>query len=215
MNSWKKEHRRSVLDFLIEALLVGIGVFLALMANNWHEEREHRALAASTLRNFAEEIRTNQRNVEQFLAYHETLGAELQKFVRAPGPHTGEQFAQTVHYAGVRPVHFEHTAWDLALATQALSYLPSDLALAISKVYTQQNSFQTLENNFVTAAYTLVGADGPAAGSKPTSAQVFPGIERLAPAMAFFLGDVNVQEPQLLALYKKVAPQVEGALAGK
>ena len=44
---------------------------------------------------------------------------------------------------GVRPVIYEHTAWDLALATQALSYLKPDLAFDISKVYTQQNAFQT------------------------------------------------------------------------
>jgi len=54
----------------------------------------------------------------------------------------------------MRPVIFEHTAWDLALATQALSYLDPDLAFDISKVYTQQNAFQKLEDSFLTAAFT-------------------------------------------------------------
>jgi hypothetical protein len=179
---------RSFLDLVVEVILIGLGVFLALLANNWHEAREHRALADSTLRNFAEEIRTNQRNVVQGRAYHETLSTELQNFLTVPGTHAQEQFAQNVHYAGVRPVNFEHTAWDLALATQALSYLPPDLALAISKVYTQQNSFQMLENSFSAAAYaTLANSGATASENQEQSGQVFPGVERLAQRWDFFL----------------------------
>jgi hypothetical protein len=46
-------------------------------------------------------------------------------------------------------VIFEHTAWDLALATQALSYLDPNLAFDISKVYTKQNAFEKLEESFL------------------------------------------------------------------
>jgi hypothetical protein len=102
-----------------------------------------------------------------------------------------------------------HTAWDLALATQALSYLKPDVALAISNVYTEQNSFHELEKNFGAAAFSsLSNADTAASGSYRPGGQVYPGVERLAPAMLLFLGDANVKEPQLLDLYQKVLPQI-------
>src|SRR5947209_10511270 len=69
-------------------------------------------------------------------------------------PPSEERLYKEVHFEGVRPVIFEHTAWDLALATQALSYLKPELAFDISKVNTQQNAFQTLENSFLASAFT-------------------------------------------------------------
>jgi zona occludens toxin (predicted ATPase) len=100
----------------------------------------------------------------------------------------------------VRPVIYEHTAWDLALATQALSYLKPDLAFAISKVYTQQSAFQTLENSFLASAFT------PASMSSDNQ-------KGLATAMMLYLIDVNIEEPILLQLYDKVIPEVNSALS--
>ena len=102
----------------------------------------------------------------------------------------------------MRPVIFEHTAWDLALATQALSYLKPDLAFDISKVYTQQNAFQKLEDSFLSAAFT------PASLSSDN-------LKGLAPTMMFYLDDVNQQEPTLVSRYEKVIPEVKRALSGE
>ena len=70
-----REHKKSFLSLLLEVLLIGLGVFLALWANNWHENREHRALAVSTLRNFADEMRTNQQAVQKYRQYRGRLRA--------------------------------------------------------------------------------------------------------------------------------------------
>lgn len=182
MGLWVSERRRAVFDFVVEVLLIAVGVFLGLLANSWQEGRQHRALAERTLRNFVAELQTNQRNVEEERSYHETLRRELENFLARP-VRNEEEFQRVVHFTGVHPVSFERTAWDLALATQALSYLKPDTALAISKVYTQQNSFQALENSFIVVAY---------------NSSTDPDPTRLASATFMYLGDVNVQEPQLL-----------------
>ena len=49
--------RRGQLVF--EVALIAVGVFPALWANNWHENREHRAQAQAALRNFAGEMELN------------------------------------------------------------------------------------------------------------------------------------------------------------
>jgi hypothetical protein len=194
-----REHKKSFLSLLLEVLLIGLGVFLALWANNWHENREHRALAVSTLRNFADEMRTNQQAVQKYRQYHETLAREMKDFLASSEPPTDERFQKSVHFEGVRPVQFEHTAWDLALATRALSYIEPRLAFDISKVYTEQSAFQTLQNSFLASAFS------PATFSTDN-------LKGLATAIEYYLIDVNQHEPAILQIYDKVIPKVARAL---
>jgi hypothetical protein len=196
------EHRRKFGDLLIEVLLISIGVFLALWASNWHENREHKTQARAALQNFLGEMEANRAAVQKYRQYHETLAQELGRFLESPEAPTMARFKKEVDFRGLQPVIFEHTAWDLALATQALSYLKSDLAFDISKIYTQQNAFQTLENSFLASAFT------PASLSSDNR-------EGLAIAMQTYLNDVNTKEPQMLSLYDKVIPELKSALEGK
>ncbi len=194
-----REQQKSFLNLLLEVVLIGVGVFLALWANNWHEEREQRALADSTLRNFADEMRTNRQAVQSNCQYHEVLARELQEFLASNEPPTQDRYQKSVHFQGVRPVMFEHTAWDLALATQSLSYLKPELAFDISKIYSEQNALQTLENSFLASAYT------PATFSSDN-------LTGLTTAMKFYLIDVNIKEPAILQSYEKIIPEIDRAL---
>jgi hypothetical protein len=196
------EHGKTFVNLLLEVGLITIGVFLALWANNWHEDREHRAQAKAALRNFVGEMEANRQATQRYRPYHETLAHELDQFLRSKEPASDDRFNKEVHFEGVRPVIYEHTAWDLALATQALSYLKPDLAFNISKVYTKQNAFQTLENSFLASTFT------PASMSSDN-------MKSLAPAMLIYLRDVNEQEPAIVSLYEKVIPEVKRVLGWK
>ena len=194
------EHGRSFVNLLFEVVLIAVGVFLALWANNWHENSEHRAQAQAALSNFANEMEANRQATQRNRAYHETLARELEQFLRSKEPPSEERLYKEVHFEGVRPVIFEHTAWDLALATQALSYLKPELAFDISKVYTQQNAFQTLENSYLAAAFSPASLSGD-------------NVKGFATAMVIYLRDVNQQEPVILQLYDKVIPEVNSTLS--
>ena len=200
MSLRSREHQKSLLNLILEVVLISIGVFLALWANNWHEEREHRALARSALRNFADELRANRQAVQGERQYHETLALQLHEFLISNEPPTAERLQKSAQFKGVRPIIFEHTAWDLALATQALSYLKPDLALDISKVYTAQGAFQALENSFLASAFT------PSTFSSDN-------VKGLVAAMEFYLRDINQKEPALVQLYDKVTPEVDQTLS--
>ena len=192
--------QRSFFNLIFEVALIAVGVFLALWANNWHEDREHRTQAKAALRNFAAEMETNRQATQRNRAYHEAFARELKEFLASKEPASEDRLNKSVHYEGMRPVIFEHTAWDLALATQALSYLDPDLAFDISKVYTKQNALEKLENSFLAAAFT------PASLSSDN-------VKGMATAMELYLIDVNQQEPAILQLYDKVIPEVKGALS--
>ena len=203
--------QRSFLNLLFEVVLIAVGVFLALWANNWHENSEHRAQARSALRNFAAEMGANRQATQRNRSYHETLARELEQFLRSKEPPSEERLNKEVHFEGVRPVIFEHTAWDLALATQALSYLKPELAFDISKVYTQQNVIQTLENSFLASAFT--GSSEFTLRASPPAGISSDNPKGMATAMVLYLIDVNQQEPAILQLYDKVIPEVNSALS--
>ena len=192
--------QRSFFNLLFEVALIAVGVFLALWANNWQEDREHRAQAKAALRNFAAEMEANRQATQRNRAYHETFAHELREFLASKEPANEDRLNKSVHFEGMRPVIFEHAAWDLALATQALSYLDPDLAFDISKVYTGQNAFQKLEDSFLAAAFT-------------TASLSSDNIKGMATAMELYLIDVNQQEPAILQLYDKVIPEVNSALS--
>ena len=191
-------HSKSVLQLLIEVILVALGVFLGLLANQWHDDQQHRELANTTLRYFQEEIVANRQAIEKVKAYHTDLSREVGAFLQAEGPKTMQRFQSEVHFRGVEPVVFERTSWDLALATQSFSYLPPKLSYAISQVYTRQQAFQTLQNVFLQAvlAPTAFGTQD---------------MTGLATSMNLYLLDVNIQEPQLIALYDQLLPQIQAA----
>jgi hypothetical protein len=189
-------HPKSLVGLLIEVVLIGVSVFLALVANQWSDTRQHRERANETLRYFREEIVTNQKAIETRRQYHEALSRDIESFLQSDAPKTIQSFFTAVHFHGLEPVTLERTAWDLALANQSLSYLAPKLAYAVSRVYTRQQAFQTLENSFlqsVLAPSTFAGQDATG----------------LARSMDAYLIDVNIQETDLLKLYAELLPQVD------
>jgi hypothetical protein len=189
-------HPKSLLGLLTEFVLIGVSVFLALLANQWSEAREHRERANATLRYFREEIVTNQKAIETRRQYHEALRGGIESFLQSDTPKTLQSFYPTVHFHGLEPVAFERSAWDLALANQSLSYLAPQLAYAISRVYTRQQALQTLENSFLQSVV----------GPSTFASQDATGFAR---SMEGYLIDVNIQEPDLLKLYGQLLPQID------
>lgn len=189
-------HPKSLLGLLTEVVLIGVSVFLALLANQWSEAKQHRENAHATLRYFREEIVTNQQAIETKRQYHEALRREIDSFLQSDAPKTVESLYSATHFHGLKPITFERTAWDLALANQSLSYLPPKLAYAISRVYTRQQAFQTLENSILQsflAPSTFASQDATG----------------LARSMSAYLIDVNIQEPELLKLYAELLPRID------
>src|SRR5947209_18095997 len=64
-------HRsKSLLKIGLEVLLIGTGVFLGLMGEQWREHAQHRELAEASLRRFRAEIQTNRQAEAGVQDYH-------------------------------------------------------------------------------------------------------------------------------------------------
>jgi len=190
---------KSIGSLLAEIAMISVAVFIGLLADQWNESRHHEEQARSALRNFRAEVLANQKEVARVQNYHQTVRGGLISLLTKGGQGTP---AQDAHFDGIKPVHFEHTAWDLAVATQALSYLDTELAYAISRIYSHQEAFETFENGFSQSAF---GPSSFVAENRPAVLQ----------AMVTYFNDVVVQEPLFLKQYETVVPQINLALSEK
>jgi hypothetical protein len=190
---------KSFMRIALEVLLIGTGVFLGLMGDEWRERAQHRDVAEASLRRFRTEIAANRKALAAVTDYHATTRKRLEAFFASSQPKTAAHF--DVPFQGLGPVFFEQTAWDLALATQSLAYIDRDLAFALSRVYTAQRAYGMQQGAIVQS--TIYGRSW---------SQDFEGYWR---SVLAYYGDLAVLDPMLLAAYDDVLPQIDRALGGR
>lgn len=187
-------HRRSLLSMLGQIALIAIGVFLGLAGDQWRERQQHREAARASLQRFRAEIVANRRAVDAVRAYHATTLASVRAYLAKD--HRTRNVAD-VPIRGLQWVTFEHTAWDLALATQSLSYLDGDVAYALSRIYNAQQSYAELTRGMTQAMYLLPRQEN---------------FDAFAEAADAFFGDLVVMEPKLVTMYDDALPRIDRAL---
>lgn len=98
---------------------------------------------------------------------------------------------------GIQPVTFEHTAWDLAIATESLTYIDQDLAFELSRVYSVQEDQATLSRAVLQTMYL-----------HPPSADL-DGFFR---AVALYYDDIVLSEPRMIEMYDALLTKLDRAL---
>jgi hypothetical protein len=186
--------RRSVLRVLLEIALIATGVFLGLAGDAWREREQKREAALASLRRFRAEIAANREAVAAVRDYHVTTLASVRSYLAKPN---ATRNVADVKISGLRWVTFEHSAWDIALATQALAFLDADVAHSLSRVYSAQQSYTELARGMAQAMYLLPREDD---------------FDAFAGALDAFFGDLTFMEPKLIAMYDELLPRIDRAL---
>src|SRR5262249_4257190 len=121
---------------LLEVALISISVFLGLAAEQWRQSMHDRDLAREALRRFRSEIATNRKAVADVKDYHAEMRKRIEAYLAADA---AARKSIDVGMRGIQPVTFEHTAWDLAIATQSLTNIDRGLAFDLSRIYSAQD----------------------------------------------------------------------------
>jgi hypothetical protein len=188
------------LAFVLEFVLVAMAVFLGLVADQWRDDRRDRRLAQVALMQFREEVAANKAAVERVVGYHTELRTNLSRYVMPPSAPPLQAFLNAIQFSGFKPVHFESTARDLAVATQSLSLFDRELALAITRVYGRQDALDDLQSAFTQGNFNAVAL----------SPANFTG---LALSMGVYLEDVINSETILVTDYEGLLSRIDAALA--
>jgi hypothetical protein len=186
---------KSILRLVLEVGLISAGVFLGLMAEQWRDRAEQRELARETLRRFRTEMTANRNAVVANRDYHTELKKQIEAFFAS------EMREQVVMTRSLAPVFFEQAAWDLALATGALSYVNADLAFVISRAYTTQQNYAGFQG--MVAQTTIYGR---------SPAQDPEGFWR---SLLWYFGDVTYFDAEIVKAYDAVLQRIDAALGGE
>jgi hypothetical protein len=128
--------------------------------------------------------------------YHVEMQRRIREFLAADAK---SRPSHDVNLRGIEPAGFEHTAWDLALTTQSLAYIDSDLAFALARIYNLQQGYAELSRGVLQAMYI-----------KPASQD----LEGFFQAVDTYYGDVVLMEPKLMRMYDEILPRLDRALGG-
>jgi hypothetical protein len=147
---------------------------------------------------------TNRAALAVALSYPQELRQHLGEYFRTGQPVTNETLSKTFaenkwEWKSLYPIALQHSAWDLALATQALEYVDPQVAFTLSRVYTSQAAYDRLEDKATGAVYSSMGMPS----------NDFRGFVQIVQS---YLGDASVVEPALLKAYDDALPQINRAL---
>ena len=184
--------RATIVKGVFEMILVGIGVFLGMAADEWRTDQQRHSEAIEALRRFKVEIENNRAAVANVVDYHTRMREELIKYFK---PETKE--SAKVRFQGIQPVTFEHTAWDLAIATQWLAEIDPTIAFELTRVYGLQQTHAGLSNGILQSMYI-----------RPVSAD----LDGFLQSVKTYYDDLVIYEPELLKRYDRVLPLIERAL---
>jgi len=174
----------------LEALFISLGVFLALMGEQWRDQAHIRETTQASLRRFRTEIAANRAAVAAVKDYHVGLRQSLGAYL-ATDPKVRQ--SSSVQIKGLQPVFFESTAWDLALATQSLAHMDPAIGFALSRIYGLQREYAGLTRSIMQAVYLRPITDS-------------------FQALSYYYGDVVLWETTLMGLYDDIGPQLDRAL---
>ena len=187
-------HRGPYGKILLEVVLITIGVFLALLVDEWRERAEHQELADATLRRFRTELKANRDNVAAVKDRHVTELERIRAYFAAGAPARGRM---AYPFIATHPAFMEYTAWDLALATQALSYIEPDLAQSVAHVYAAQRQLDSATHDITLVMYARAGDADPVP---------------LTRSVSTYFGDCTLHEPRLLKLYDEILAKLDARL---
>jgi hypothetical protein len=177
---------------LFEMVMVGLGVFLGLAADEWRTNRQQQDQAREALRRFKVELENNRVSVANVKDYHVATRLGI---IRYLDPETRK--TSNLDVQGIKPANFEHTAWDLAIATQALADIDPSLAFELTRLYGAQETYDGLTEGILDAMYL-----------RPPEAGWVPFLQSLK----VYYDDVIGLEPRLLEMYATVLPMLDRAL---
>ena len=179
---------------IVEVVLIAIGVFLGLAAEQWRDRADRNERAAETLRRIRAELAANRDQVARVVDYHHKAHQLLKAFLATPDAKRGEM---RVRLEGILPAQFERTAWQLALATQALVDIDPGLSFALARIYGVQARYEGLTEGITDAMYLRPPGEN---------------LTAFFHSLSLYYSDIVELEPALAKLYDDMLPQIDREL---
>ncbi|HEX9641551.1 MAG TPA: hypothetical protein VGB13_09580 [Candidatus Krumholzibacteria bacterium] len=185
--------QRPLRYLFLEALLIALGVALALLGQEWLQQRHERALSHTALASIREELSQNRELIREAQEYHEAKMTLVRGHL---GPDATPLPLEEFPRGFVAPAQLFDVAWQTARETDALSHLPYGRVLELAKIYAAQESYRLQAER----SGELIYADLYAIGAR--------GIAQKPASLMSLLGAFVYRERALLAEFDAGLPKI-------
>jgi hypothetical protein len=144
----------SIKQFLLHLVMIVLGIVIALSLEQWRESLHHKAIAERALYEITQEMEKNQALVRKNLPTYEKITTHVESVLAA------QKAAIKAYESKSGPVPepkdidgdigvlgLQSTAWNMANINQALSYMPHETAVKLSRIYNAQIMITGLHSN--------------------------------------------------------------------
>lgn len=129
----------------IEALSIAFAVFLALLARQWGENRNHQKLADKALVNISEELIENKDVMLDLIPYHQKKIRELDSIIVIIK--NDSTYQDTLEQLKITLI--SSTAWEMAKITNAIYYMDFEEVNNLAKVYNLQSYYESIVKQYI------------------------------------------------------------------
>lgn len=168
----------------LDGLFVMAGVLLALIADEWRQDRADRERAARALHEIKDEVAANRGAIRESLDYHLSIITGLRD-VESSDIAPGALFRRGF----IHPAQVLRTAWETGNATDAVAHLKYDEVLLLSRVYEQQQGYTRQSEQISQLIYERLFDDG------------FDGMLENHANLSIIVGTLVYRECGLISLY--------------
>ncbi len=191
---------RSVRDFAVHIATVTLGILIALGLEALVEVHRNHELVEHARNLFRTEFAQNRATLEDDIARSAGIKAELEGLIQYGSARLARQRAP---FPALQPArrfaHAPATAWETAVATQALVHLPFPEAGAISAAQSKQVEFNALQDRAESQWFELAAYGDP---QHVPDGELRAALQKVTIAYAYFIS-VQVAERQLRAAYDR------------
>lgn len=124
---------------IFQSILIVVSILIALAFDQWREESEEDEVVERAIYSFSLELRQNMDRIGDVIPYHNAL---FEILIRN---HSHGEITAISHLddivRGFQPAMLEHTAWDTAVATGALTKMDYELVNTLSFTYNRQERY--------------------------------------------------------------------------
>lgn len=125
---------------VFQSILIIASILIALAFDEWREGLEEDQLVDRAIYSFDQELQQNMERISDVIPYHNALFGILNRNRSEGG--VGDISELTEIVQGFQPAILEHTAWDTAVATGALTKMDYELVNALSLTYSRQARYR-------------------------------------------------------------------------
>jgi hypothetical protein len=139
-------------ELVFEVVCIVISILLALWVGDLAENARNHKLAMKALANFRQELQLNKVFMEQSLPLHREYIRKLEAI--EPPINSWNDIDRQIHFSGLGASSAYSTAWDTAVATNALVQIDYDTVKTLSRVYLRQKYVESVRQRFLDVFYS-------------------------------------------------------------